>query len=64
MLNLIVGTDGNVEAEMIIQHGTLEKDQLNSVPGLSLIIHAGEDDGVTYPAGNSGDRVAGGNILE
>ncbi|MBU5348008.1 superoxide dismutase family protein [Paenibacillus lautus] len=64
MPNLVVGTDGTVEAEMIIQHGTLKKNQPNSVLGRSLIIHAGEDDGVTDPSGNSGDRVAGGNIPE
>lgn len=64
MPNLVVGTDGTVEAEAIIQHGTLEKGQPNSVLGRSLIIHAGEDDNVTDPAGNSGDRVAGGNIPE
>lgn len=64
MPNLVVGADGTVEAETIIQHGTLEKNQPNSVLGRSLIIHAGEDDNVTDPAGNSGDRVAGGNIPE
>lgn len=64
MPNLNVGADGTVEAETIIQHGTLEKNQPNSVLGRSLIIHAGEDDNVTDPAGNSGDRVAGGNIPE
>ncbi|MGG3308465.1 superoxide dismutase family protein [Paenibacillus lautus] len=64
MPNLVVGADGTVEAEMIIQHGTLEKNQPNSVLGRSLIIHAGEDDEVTDPSGNSGDRVAGGNIPE
>ncbi|MCT1398506.1 superoxide dismutase family protein [Paenibacillus sp. p3-SID867] len=64
MPNLVVGADGNVEAELTIQHGTLDKNQPNSVLGRSLIIHAGEDDNVTDPAGNSGDRVAGGNIPE
>ncbi|MGG4343618.1 superoxide dismutase family protein [Paenibacillus lautus] len=64
MPNLVVGADGTVEAEKIIQHGTLEKNQPNSVLGRSLIIHAGEDDEVTDPSGNSGDRVAGGNIPE
>lgn len=64
MPNLVAGTDGTVEAEFIIQHGTLEKDRPNSVLGRSLIIHAGEDDEVTDPAGNFGDRVAGGNIPE
>lgn len=64
MPNLVVGADGTGEGEFIIQHGTLEKNQPNSVLGRSLIIHAGEDDEVTDPAGNSGDRVAGGNIPE
>lgn len=64
MPNLVVGADNTVEAETIIQHGTLEKGQPNSVLGRSLIIHAGEDDNVTDPAGNSGERVAGGNIPE
>ncbi|GIO98410.1 hypothetical protein J14TS5_34960 [Paenibacillus lautus] len=64
MPNLVVGAESTAEAEMIIQHGTLEKGQPNSVLGRSLIIHAGEDDGVTDPSGNSGDRVAGGNIPE
>ncbi|KOR87816.1 superoxide dismutase family protein [Paenibacillus solani] len=64
MPNLVVGADGTGEGEFIIQHGTLEKNQPNSVLGRSLIIHVGEDDEVTDPAGNSGDRVAGGNIPE
>ncbi|GAB6928931.1 hypothetical protein JCM10914A_29140 [Paenibacillus sp. JCM 10914] len=64
MPNLVVEADGTVEAEMLIQHGTLEKEQPNSVLGRSLIIHAGEDDGVTDPAGDSGDRITGGNIPE
>lgn len=64
MPNLVVGADGTGEGEFIIQHGTLEKDKPNSVLGRSLIIHAGEDDQLTDPAGNSGDRVAGGNIPE
>lgn len=64
MPNLVAKADGTVEAETIIQHGTLEKGQPNSVLGRSLIIHAGEDDNVTDPSGNSGDRVVGGNIPE
>ena len=62
MPNLVVEPDGTVEAELMIQHATLEKDQPNSILGRSLIIHAGEDDGKSDPAGNSGDRVVGGNI--
>ncbi|MCM3786232.1 superoxide dismutase family protein [Neobacillus mesonae] len=62
MRNLIVEEDGTVEAEMLLPDATLEKDDTNSVLGRSLIIHAGEDDHVTDPAGDSGGRVLGGNI--
>ncbi|WP_106766221.1 superoxide dismutase family protein [Paenibacillus faecalis] len=62
MPNLIVEKDGTVEAELIIKHATLEKDQTNSLLGRSLIIHEGEDDEKSDPAGNSGDRIMGGNI--
>ncbi|WP_162878561.1 superoxide dismutase family protein, partial [Klebsiella pneumoniae] len=34
------------------------------VLGRSLIIHAGEDDHMTDPSGDSGGRVLGGNIPE
>lgn len=64
MPNLVVKQDGATEAEFLIQHATLEKDKLNSIRGRSLIIHAGEDDNKSDPAGNSGDRVVGGNIPE
>ncbi|MFC7679646.1 superoxide dismutase family protein [Paenibacillus sp. GCM10028914] len=62
MPNLMVKQDGTAEAELMIQHATLEKDKSNSIRGRSLIIHAGEDDNKSDPAGNSGDRVIGGNI--
>lgn len=62
MPNLVVQEDGTVEAEVTIQHATLGKDKTNSILGRSLIIHAGEDDNKSDPAGNSGDRVLGGNI--
>ncbi|WP_422657456.1 superoxide dismutase family protein [Paenibacillus sp. EC2-1] len=62
MPNLMVKEDGTVEAEVTIQHATLEKDKPNSILGRSLIIHAGEDDNKSDPAGNSGDRIMGGNI--
>lgn len=62
MPNLIVEKDGTAEAEFVIRHASLEKDQPNSLLGRSLIIHEGEDDGISDPAGNSGDRVMGGNI--
>ncbi len=62
MPNLKVESDGTVHVEVLVPGVTLEKDKPNSILGKSLIIHAGEDDGLTDPAGNSGDRVAGGNI--
>lgn len=62
MPNLVVEKNGTVESELLIKDATLEKDQTNSLLGRSLIIHEGEDDGKSDPAGNSGDRVMGGNI--
>jgi Cu-Zn family superoxide dismutase len=63
------GDLGNIEVDDK-GHGHLEltDDQLsiagqkNSVVGHSVIIHAKEDDLKSQPAGNSGDRVAGGVI--
>jgi Cu-Zn family superoxide dismutase len=60
--NLEVGADGNAETELFIEQANLEKDSKYSVLGRSIIIHAKEDDGKTDPAGDSGDRIAGGNI--
>jgi Cu/Zn superoxide dismutase len=60
--NLEVGADGKVSAVFHITGITLEKDVVNSIARKSFIIHAGPDDYVSDPAGNSGDRVAGGNI--
>lgn len=60
--NLIVNEDGTAEATILIEHASLEADKPESLLGRSLIIHAGEDDEMTDPAGNSGDRVAGANI--
>ena len=64
MPNLVVDAKGKVKTELLIRHATLEKNHSNSILGRSLIIHAGEDDQKSDPAGNSGDRVAGGNIPE
>ncbi|WP_054957252.1 superoxide dismutase family protein [Paenibacillus dakarensis] len=62
MPNLMAGQDGTAEGEFKIQHATLEKGKATSILGRSLIIHAGEDDNMSDPAGNSGDRILGGNI--
>jgi superoxide dismutase, Cu-Zn family len=60
--NLEVGEDGKAHVETVIVGATLEPGGANSVLGRSIIIHAVEDDGKTDPAGNAGDRIAGGNI--
>lgn len=62
MPNLIVDKDGKVDQAIILEGVSLEQGKSNSIVGKSLIIHAKEDDLKTDPSGNSGDRVAGGNI--
>jgi superoxide dismutase, Cu-Zn family len=62
--NLIADQDGSAKTEVLIPGATLEKGKPNSLLGRSIIIHAGEDDGKSDPAGNSGDRIVGGNIPE
>lgn len=64
LLNLEVDQNGNVDALFPVQGVTLEPGKSNSIYGKSLIIHEGEDDGKTDPAGNAGARIAGGNIPE
>ncbi len=60
--NLTVGADGTVNTEFVIEGLSLEKSNELSIWGKSFIIHAAEDDYKTDPSGNSGDRIAGGNI--
>lgn len=60
--NLTVGQDGTVQAEIFAGGVTLKKGDPHSILGRSLIIHSEEDDELTDPAGNAGDRIAGGNI--
>ncbi len=62
--NLEIAADGTVKAHMHLEGVTLEKGKDNSVWGKALIVHAKEDDGVTDPSGNSGDRIAGASIVE
>ncbi|WP_248924427.1 superoxide dismutase family protein [Paenibacillus hamazuiensis] len=62
MPNLEVGADGTAKADIIAEGASLDKGGANSLLGHSIVIHAKEDDGKTDPSGNSGDRIAGGNI--
>lgn len=60
--NLEVAADGTAQAELKLEDASLTKGDPHSILGTSLIIHANEDDQKTDPSGNSGDRIAGGNI--
>lgn len=62
--NLEADENGRINQAKILERISLEKGAVNSILGKSLIIHAKEDDGKSDPAGNAGDRVAGGNISE
>lgn len=63
------GDLGNIEADAnghghleLLSHDLSIENSGNGVVGHSVIIHAGEDDLKSQPAGNSGDRIAGGAI--
>ncbi|MBD0384797.1 superoxide dismutase family protein [Paenibacillus sp. WST5] len=60
--NLEIGADGKGRLEYLIKGASLDKTSKHSIVGRSLIIHAKADDGKTDPAGDSGDRIAGGVI--
>ncbi|WP_309122321.1 superoxide dismutase family protein [Paenibacillus sp.] len=60
--NLNVGEDGTVAASFVVEGLSLDRASEHSIWGKSFMIHAGPDDYKTDPSGNSGDRIAGGNI--
>ncbi|MBN6186669.1 superoxide dismutase family protein [Aneurinibacillus sp. BA2021] len=62
MENLEVNEDGTGKGEFIVQRANVKAGDSHSILGKAIIIHADEDDMKSDPAGNSGDRVAGGNI--
>jgi Cu-Zn family superoxide dismutase len=59
--NIEADANGHGHLEMIAKDLSIEGSG-NGVVGHSVIIHAGEDDMKSQPAGNSGDRIAGGAI--
>lgn len=62
--NLIVEDDGSVSAELMAPNVTL-KDGMKSLftkNGTSIVIDEGKDDGMTQPSGDSGKRIACGEI--
>lgn len=64
MPNIEADPDGLVDAELMIPGATLMdgKKSLLKEDGTSLVIHEGQDDGVSQPSGNSGPRIACGEI--
>ncbi|MFT9848963.1 superoxide dismutase family protein [Aneurinibacillus sp. REN35] len=62
MPNLEVKEDGTGKAEFMVNRANLKPGDAHSILGKAIIIHADEDDMKSDPAGNAGDRVAGGNI--
>jgi superoxide dismutase, Cu-Zn family len=64
--NITVSPAGEVKTEFVSKLVTLRQFEPNSVfkrQGTSFVIHAGADDHVTDPAGNSGERIACGSIM-
>lgn len=62
--NLMVEDEGSVNAELMAPNVTLKdgKTSLYTRKGTSIVIHDGKDDGMTQPAGDSGKRIACGEI--
>ncbi len=62
--NIEVAEDGSANYKATTARVTLDEGQtsLFDTDGSSLVIHAGEDDQVTDPSGDSGDRIACGVI--
>lgn len=56
MPNLTVGDDGSGTLEYELVGGTF--DGLMDADGSAFVVHAGRDDQMTDPSGNSGDRIA------
>lgn len=60
--NLTADANGHAHLEGTVMHATLGGDADLSIIGRSVIIHAKADDEKSDPAGNSGARIAGGEI--
>lgn len=65
--NIEVAEDGTVQDEIVAEDVTLEKGQDNSLlddDGAALIIHSDEDDYISQPAGDAGEKIVCGVIEE
>ncbi|WP_300974177.1 superoxide dismutase family protein [Sphingomonas sp. LHG3406-1] len=54
--NVPVAANGSLRETVVLSGASLA--QLRDTDGSAIVIHAGEDDNVTDPSGNSGDRIA------
>ena len=63
--NMLVAKDGSGRFEALTDAITLRPGSLSvfDSDGSAIVIHAGSDDDMTDPAGNSGDRIACGLIV-
>ncbi len=64
MPNLEISADGTAKQEFILKGVSIDEgsNALLKADGSSIMIHAGPDDEMTDPSGNSGDRIACGVI--
>ncbi|WP_182201586.1 superoxide dismutase family protein [Paraliobacillus salinarum] len=64
MPNIEAGSDGTAEAEFELPEATLSEGQYSLLQddGTSIIIHEKQDDGVSQPSGDAGERVVCGKI--
>lgn len=64
--NLIVEDDGSVKVDLMAPNVTLKdgKTSLFTKEGTTIVIDEGKDDGMTQPAGDSGKRMACGEITK
>ncbi|ETI68718.1 superoxide dismutase family protein [Neobacillus vireti] len=62
--NLIVDDDGSVKADLMAPNVTLKdgKKSILTKEGTSIVVDESKDDGMTQPAGDSGKRIACGEI--
>ncbi len=64
--NFTVGASGNAHVQFVTDRVTVTAGgaTLFDADGTSLVVHAGADDQVSQPSGNSGDRIACGIVRQ
>ncbi len=64
--NIIVKDDGTVKVKLMASQVSMTKGKtsLFTKDGTSLVIHDGKDDGMSQPSGDSGKRIACGEIAK